>query len=428
MQFKVYSFKFTVARSCEDSFLKQSHHKSTDCIDGQDPNLSTTADFCFIKGFDLRKFFLSILIIFFLSSCSQNNQNQFTISGTVKNANGKTIKLLSFGEQNNTPVLLDSCVVDKDGKYSLNTLSNYQELYLIKMDNSHLYWVINDSKKINLNFDYAKPRSNQVSKSVNSELLQNFISHFDSLYQQWKTKKTIQDSVLQKRVSDSLAVVVKSETNLALQKLQTLVNKTIINNESVALKQFCIFYGYKLEIIDVASAFNYTQSLFNEYANNPQVIVLYNQILEATKGNAEFLLAGKPAPTINTVGINGDTINLQNYKGKYVVIDFWASNNSNYRQQAPALTETYKQYRDTNFAIIGISVDSNILAMQKAIRVDSLKWKHIHDTLGLNGNLAKQYLVKNLPARYFINTEGNIVAINITVQQLKERLKEIYKR
>jgi peroxiredoxin len=373
-----------------------------------------------------RLMFLAGLIV--LSSCSNTQQNQFTVEGVAKNAEGKTIKLLSFGEQQNTPVLLDSCVIDKKGNYQLSTISNLQELYLVKVDEERAYWLISDSKKINLNFDYKVARSNKVSNSANSEILETFIPHFDSLYTKWKAKKIIQDAVLQKRVSDSLAVVVKGETSLALQKVQTLVNKTISNNQSVALKTFCIFYSYKLNIIDIASVYNYSQALYKEYNNHPQVVFLYNQVLEATKGNAEFLLSGKPAPNINSIGINTDTINLKNYIGNYIVLDFWESSNSIYRQQTPALVELYKAYKDTNLIMIGIGLDSNKLAWQKAIRVDSLKWKHVQDSLGLKGNFAKQYLVKNLPARYLINTEGNIVAINLTVQQLREKLREIYKR
>lgn len=369
---------------------------------------------------------LCCLII--LTSCSNSNQTAFTINGVAKNAKNKTISLLSFGEDSNTAILLDSCVVDSLGKYTLSTLSNFQELYAVQLDSNHLYWVINDSKNIHLNIEFNKPKNYEVSNSVNSTLLANFSSQLDSLYINWQTKKTIQDSVVQKKVSDSLKVVVKGETTLALQKLQALINKTIINNESVALKQFCIYYGFKLNIIDILSAYNYTQTLYNEYKQNPQVVVLYNQILEATKGNAEFLLSGKPAPNFISKAITGDTINLQKCKGNYVLLDFWDTKNKLYNQQIPALVELYKQYKDTNFKFIAISLDSSNLVLQKAIRRDSLKWKHIHDTLGLQGNFAKQYLVNNLPARYFINEEGKIIAINPSIQQLREKLKEIYKK
>lgn len=374
------------------------------------------------------KWFMVVICLVGLSSCGNTPEGDFKVEGIAKNAEGKTIKLLSFGEHQNTPILLDSCVVDERGNYQLSTTSNLQELYLVKIDEERAYWLISDSKKITLNFDYKLVRSNKVSNSANSEILETFIEHFDSLYTKWKAKKVNQDSVLQKRVSDSLAVVVKGETNLALQKLQTLANKTIINNQNVALKTFCIFYSYKLNIIDIASAYNYAQTLYKDYNNHPQVQFLYYQILEATKGNAEFILSGKPAPNINGISVTADTINLQAYKGKYVVVDFWASSNVEYRKNTPALVELYKAYKDTNFMLIGVGLDSNKFTLQKAIRVDSLKWKHLHDSLGLQGIFAKQYLVKNIPARYLINPNGNIAAINLTVQQLREKLREIYKR
>ncbi|MFM9836942.1 MAG: peroxiredoxin family protein [Cyclobacteriaceae bacterium] len=124
--------------------------------------------------------------------------------------------------------------------------------------------------------------------------------------------------------------------------------------------------------------------------------------------------------------VQGDTLakpfKLSSLRGKYVLIDFWASWCKPCRVENPELVKVFHEFRDKGFTIVGVSLDNNRGNWLKAIRKDGLGWQHVSDLKFWRNEVAQLYGVKNVPQNYLISPEGKIVARNIKVGMLSEEL------
>jgi len=124
---------------------------------------------------------------------------------------------------------------------------------------------------------------------------------------------------------------------------------------------------------------------------------------------------------------SGTSLTLSSFKGKYVLVDFWASWCGPCREENPYLVKVYQQYGGKDFEIIGISLDSQKTPWVKAIEQDGLKWLHVSDLQGPKNEVAKQYDVRAVPQNFLIDPNGVIIAKNLRSSQVEEKLKEVFK-
>ena len=117
---------------------------------------------------------------------------------------------------------------------------------------------------------------------------------------------------------------------------------------------------------------------------------------------------GSPAPDFTMKDVNGKNITLSDYKGKYVLLDFWASWCVPCRKDNPYVKAAYEKFKDKNFTIIGVSVDENGESWKKAIEKDQLPWIHISDLQKPNP-VAILYGVQPIPDNFLISPEGKII-------------------
>ena len=134
---------------------------------------------------------------------------------------------------------------------------------------------------------------------------------------------------------------------------------------------------------------------------------------------------GKPAPDFSLPDVNGKDISLASFKGKYVLVDFWASWCGPCRQENPNVVKAYNEFKDKNFTIVGVSLDKDKDAWQQAIQHDQLTWTQISDLKYWNSKAVDVFKFEGIPFNILIDPQGKIIAQELRGDALEARLKEV---
>jgi peroxiredoxin len=137
------------------------------------------------------------------------------------------------------------------------------------------------------------------------------------------------------------------------------------------------------------------------------------------------LVIGVPAPGFTQADTAGTAITLSSFRGKYVLVDFWASWCKPCRAQNPTLIRLYRKYKDQGFTILGVSLDGKKEAWLKAIHDDKLEWQQVSDLNSWGNAVAKQYKITHVPQSYLLDPQGIIVAKNLAEEDLDETLQKL---
>lgn len=132
---------------------------------------------------------------------------------------------------------------------------------------------------------------------------------------------------------------------------------------------------------------------------------------------------GKPLKAFSIPDIAGRTVTLTDYKGKIVLVDFWASWCVPCRQENPNLLENYNKYHSKGFDILGISCDTDEAKWKKAVNEDRLPWKQVRDW-----EILKYYGLQSIPSNFLLDGNGDIMAINLRGEELTQKLDQIFSK
>ncbi len=134
---------------------------------------------------------------------------------------------------------------------------------------------------------------------------------------------------------------------------------------------------------------------------------------------------GRPAMDFTLNNTNGNAVSLSSFKGKYVLIDFWASWCGPCRAESPHLVKAYEKYNSKGFEIIGVSLDDKKELWLNAIKKDDLTWINLSDLKGWKSAVAKEYGITALPQNLLLDMQGIIIAKNVRGEELERKLEEV---
>ena len=135
---------------------------------------------------------------------------------------------------------------------------------------------------------------------------------------------------------------------------------------------------------------------------------------------------GKPAPSFASEDIAGKTVRLEAYRGKYVLIDFWATWCAPCIAELPRLQAAYRTYHDAGFDIIGISLDESKTAVVDFAKARNIPWPQLHNASG-SADLVEGFGVSSIPATYLIDPAGTIIRLDVRGKVLDETLSRLIK-
>ncbi|MEO5646953.1 MAG: TlpA disulfide reductase family protein [Chitinophagaceae bacterium] len=136
---------------------------------------------------------------------------------------------------------------------------------------------------------------------------------------------------------------------------------------------------------------------------------------------------GSVIPEFSQADTSGNTISISAFRGKYVLVDFWASWCGPCRRENPNVVAAFNKYKSKNFTVVGVSLDQAKPAWMSAIKIDGLSWTQLSDLKGWGNSVAAQFQVKGIPQNFLLDPEGRIIAKNLHGPVLDKKLEALIK-
>jgi thiol-disulfide isomerase/thioredoxin len=380
-------------------------------------------------------FYLFLLIVF--TSCSNNES--FKIKGKLRNADGGTIILKEL--KSTDRVTLDSAKINKDGSFVLKAKNNkpaFYSIYLAK--NNDITLVINPGNKLIIIADARDlPHTYIVKGSKDAELSYALNKKLNETLQKVsKLGQTYQDSLGSRNI---LAIRARLDsTYKGIEADQKKFTKEFIRNNSHSLAAIMALYqqiGPKRSVLNPTQDYEIFRMvdsiMYIDFPEADAVQSLHNVMKDLTdaqlaKTATEKRTAlGAIAPEIALPNANRDSVRLSSTRGKYVLLDFWASWCEPCRVLNPNLVNTYWRYKNAGFEVFQVSLDRSRDAWINAMQTDKLYWINVSDLKMWNSPIAALYGIESIPANFLLDTQGKIIAKNISLSELNAKLKDIFK-
>lgn len=371
------------------------------------------------KKATLLLFLLSALVAF-----PQKDKKPFSfkIDGTIRNHSGKSIYLHhKWDEKDHT----DSAKI-VNGKFTFNLKSIDPNMYWFTTTNNvnaqpnFIFFADASPIKANIvggdSILYSVVEGGQVQKDYIEYrmMVNNFVMQQQKLQSDYNTAS-------QKGDYNTINAIREEYQNMNTKFIGGLKDFVKAHPKS-AVSGFVIYNDMNnpnVPFEDVVQALE----LVDKSITDTKFIKLASKRVESIKGT----MVGYPANNFSQNTPDGKVVKLSDFKGKYVLVDFWASWCGPCRMENPNVVMAYNKYKDKGFTILGVSFDSNKDKWLEAIQKDNLTWQHVSDLKGWGNEVGKMYSISSIPQNLLIDKDGKIVAKNLRGPALEEKLAEIIK-
>ena len=150
----------------------------------------------------------------------------------------------------------------------------------------------------------------------------------------------------------------------------------------------------------------------------------YGLKIKETLHAAQMTAIGKPAPDFTLADTSGKPVSLSSFKGKYVLVDFWASWCGPCRGENPSVVKAFHKYHPKGFTVLGVSLDEKKDKWEEAIAKDHLTWTQVSDLKGWKSSVGELYGIKGIPMNFLLDKDGKVIAKELRGEDLEKKLAE----
>ena len=367
-----------------------------------------------------------------VSSCNATGDpNNFTVSGKITHAPSQNIFLEQIVYDNAAPKVIDSGKLTQDGNYKLKGVSKEQNLYLLTIDHKPVSILINDNDDIRLSADLNTSFSSPyISNSDATKSLYTFLKRFRSSDSMLAATYNTMDTLAKQNPNDSSLIILQSKGAQELQSLSAYMKDFIKKSNSPAAIYYALSVAASKNVVNIQELDSLATQAAGRFKGHSGLEAMKTAIAQAKSSNNTNEGASwvdKQAPNLTMNDVNGKPVSITDFKGKYVLIDFWASWCGPCRKENPNVVAAYNKYKDKNFTILGVSLDQDKDSWVQAIKNDNLAWAQMSDLKQWQSAAVSTYNIEGIPFNVLIDPTGKVIAQELRGPALEQKLGEVLK-
>ncbi len=381
----------------------------------------------------IRKSVFVLLLLLIVYSCD-HKESTIIVKGEIENAAKSYIYFQELTVKGDG--IKDSMILGKSGSFKFKRKTEYPTFYNLRVGNGKPITILAMPKQKIIITGHgdsilynSKIKGSEESRlvqilSLRLDITQNRLDSLNRVYKQFTDNRNI--------------VNIKSLLEMTYQRFideQREFNISFVKQYPNSYASLMALYQQidsKTYILYKDEDFQYfakvDSSLYKQYPLAPYVLSLHANVIlmkeQQNKLKLQKMISdmGAKAQEIALPSPKGDTIRLSSIKGKYVLVDFWASWCTPCREENPNLVKLYKKYKSKGFEIFQVSLDKTKAAWVKAIKDDGLTWIQVSDLKYWDSPIAKVYNVESIPSSFLMDKDGTIMSKNLRGEALQERL------